>query len=476
MTRHWTAIVFVCALAAASATPSSAIAADEPVAIQSFLRENFAGSNAAIVIGLVDESGSQIFTAGKLDNGTENPVDAESVFFIGSVSKTFTALLLQEMADRGEVKLDDPVAKFLPESVKVPSVGGREITLLDLATHTAGFPINPDNMTGREGREQYETYTVEKMYAYLAGYQLTREPGAEFSYSNLGMALLGHALARKAGTDYESLLIERICRPLGMESTRISLTPEMKARRATGHDDQGQASLPFKLQAYSPAGDIHSTAKDLIKYASAQAGLTTSKLTPSIMKTHLIRHRDSRGLAEDPGFGAFGQTAMDWVDRGALQPPGMELLGHAGGAGSYHAFVGFDQKQKRGVVVLTTGNELGTEAMGWTLLQRLPLNRQSAKDFAREMIGIGTALELTKESQALRISKVFPKSPAAEAGIQGGAIIQSIDGTSAAGKSLADCLKLIRGSAGTKVRLELLDTEGKTQVVEVTRAKFVLSN
>src|SRR6266566_9509983 len=110
----------------------------EAEAIQAFLRENFGNTNAGMVIGLVDERGSRVLAAGKLDNGTRQEVNGDTVFEIGSVTKTFTTLLLVDMVERGKVKLDDPVAKYLPESVKVPSRNGKQITLLDLVTHTAG--------------------------------------------------------------------------------------------------------------------------------------------------------------------------------------------------------------------------------------------------------------------------------------------------------------------------------------------------
>src|SRR6185312_2260513 len=167
----------------------------ESTGIRTFLQNDFHETNSCIVIGLLDANTNRIFTAGILDNGTDRRPDGDTLFFIGSASKTFTALLLEDAVERGEMKLDDPVAKYLPTSIKVPSRNGRQITLLDLATHTAGFPINPGNMTGRDAEEQYETYTVEKLYAYISSYSLTRDPGAEFEYSNLGMALLGHALA-----------------------------------------------------------------------------------------------------------------------------------------------------------------------------------------------------------------------------------------------------------------------------------------
>src|SRR3954452_25159077 len=96
--------------------------------VKSFLRDNFNGRKDCMVIGLIDERGSKVFGGGTLDNGTTNMVNGDSVFFIGSITKTFTALLLQDMADRGEVKLDDPVATYLPRSVTMPRHGGKEIT------------------------------------------------------------------------------------------------------------------------------------------------------------------------------------------------------------------------------------------------------------------------------------------------------------------------------------------------------------
>src|SRR5437667_9762649 len=242
-----------------------------------------------MVIGLADQRGNRVFGAGKLDNGTDRDVDGDTVFFIGSVSKTFTALLVQDAVERGEMKLVHPVAKYLPTSIKIPAHGGKEITLLDLATHAAGFPADPDNMTGATVKEQHATYAVEKMYAFLSGYTLSRDPGTEFEYSNVGMALLGHVIALKAGTNFESLVVNRICRPLHMDSTCIALAPELKARLAMGHDDSGKPSPPWKLQAYSPAGGIHSTVNNLLKYVSAHVRLAPSSLTPAMEKPHMIR-------------------------------------------------------------------------------------------------------------------------------------------------------------------------------------------
>jgi len=447
----------------------------EAEAISGFLHIAFDGRKDCMVIGLVDEQGSQIFGAGLLDNGTTNAVDGNSVFFIGSVSKTFTALLLQEMAERGEVNLDEPVAKYLPKSVTMPIYHGSEITLLNLATHSAGFPHDPDNMSGADVKQQFETYTIEKMYAYLSHFTLSRQPGTEFEYSNLGMSLLGHALARRAGTNFEALLLDRICRPLHLQETRIVPTPEMRLRLAMGHDASGALSPPWQLDAYAPAGAVHSTANDLLRYVSAQAGLTRSSLTPAINKTHVFRYKDSHGAPSPTGRIFFGNIAMPWMDRGLPSRPGMELLGHAGGAGSYHAWVGFDTKQRRGVVVLSTSERYNCEQVGQAALLRLPF-RENVLEITSEPVGIGAELAADEETHMLLLKKVIPNSPAARAGLTDGLIIQRIGDVATASKTVTECANLIRGKAGTTLRLEVIDTQGHTtNTIELTRQKFVLT-
>src|SRR6267142_3937281 len=212
----------------------------DSASIESFLHDNFANTNSGMVIALLDEHGAKIFHAGKLDNGTDQEVNADTLFEIGSITKTFTSLLALDMAKRGELSLDDPVAKYLPSSVKVPSQSGKQITLLNLAVQDSGLPFNASNMSGKNAEEQYDTYDVAKMYAFLSGYALKDPPGTKYQYSNLGMSLLGHALERVSKTNFESLVLARICRPLHMDSTCITLTPAFKPRMAVGHDDNGK--------------------------------------------------------------------------------------------------------------------------------------------------------------------------------------------------------------------------------------------
>ncbi len=334
-----------------AAFPFHAGAEEFTDAIHAYLKHRVEVENrdVGIVVGLVDEHGSRIVSCGKPGNGADQEANGDTVFEIGSVTKTFTALLLQDMVERGRMRLDDPVARYLPESVKVPTRSGKEITLRHLATHTSGLPKIPDNLDPRRADNPYADYTVEKLYAFLSGCQLTCDPGTQWDYSNLGMGLLGHAIALQAGTDYESLVVDRICGALKMDSTRITLTPELISRFAAGYNEFGYPVSAWDIPTLSGAGALRSTANDLLKYVSAHLGLTPSSLTPLMEKTHAIHFDQTNG----PHMG------LAWFTTSGM--PGAEIILHDGGTAGHRAFAGFDKARRRGVVILS--NSVGVVHM-----------------------------------------------------------------------------------------------------------------
>src|SRR5215510_9584529 len=217
-------------------------------------RIEVAKRSVGIVVGLVDEKGTRIISYGKPDQNSTQPLDGDSVFEIGSVTKVFTATLLSDMVERGEVSLNDPISKFLPKSVKTPTMNGKEITLLDLSTQTSGLPRLPGNFAPKDPKNPYADYSVEQLYSFLSGYTLTRDIGAKYEYSNLGVGLLGHVLALRAGTDYETLVRQRILNPLKMDHSGIKLTPQMQARLAPGHDQSLKPVGNWDLPVLAGAG------------------------------------------------------------------------------------------------------------------------------------------------------------------------------------------------------------------------------
>jgi D-alanyl-D-alanine-carboxypeptidase/D-alanyl-D-alanine-endopeptidase len=188
-----------------------------------------------IVVGVIGPDGRKIIAAGSMGMNDPRPLDGDTLFEAGSITKAFTSLLLAEMVERGEVALDDPVAKYLPAAVKVPTRNGKPITLQDLSRHRSALPRMPSNFNPKNPVNPYVDYPVQRLYEFLSGHELRRDIGAEYEYSNLGAGLLGHALARRAGLSYEGLLQQRVLRPLGMASTGIALTPALKARSAGAH-------------------------------------------------------------------------------------------------------------------------------------------------------------------------------------------------------------------------------------------------
>jgi len=311
--------------------------------IKNILRERIdvAKKSVGIVVGLIDEKGTRIVSYGKPSQDSAQTVNGDSVFEIGSVTKVFTATLLCDMVERGELNLDDPISKFLPATVKAPTHDGKGITLRQLSSQVSGLPRMPGNFAPKDPNNPYADYSVEQMYSFLSGYALTRDPGAQYLYSNLGVGLLGHILTRRAGMDYETLVRTRELRPLKMSDTAIELTPGMKARLASGHNQMLKPVANWDLPTLAGAGALRSTVNDLLKFVGANLGLTKSPLAVAMQKAHQPQHDTGT-----PGL----EVGLGWH---ILTKFNTEIVWHNGGTGGYHSFVGFDKKKRRGVVILS---------------------------------------------------------------------------------------------------------------------------
>jgi CubicO group peptidase (beta-lactamase class C family) len=295
-----------------------------------------------IVVGVINAKGNEVIDYGSLRaSGVATKPDADTVFEIGSTTKVFTTLLLADMVCRGELSLSDPASKFLPKTVTMPTRDGREITLLDLATHTSALPRIPDNLSPADGLNPYADYTVEQMYAALSNCKLTRAIGKKHEYSNLGMGLLGHILALRAGVSYEKLVIDRIAKPLGMKDTSITLSSEMKKRLAFGHNDTLEEVKNWDLPTLAGAGALRSTVGDMVKFVEANMGRPKSPLFEAMtLQLETDLPTDAPNLS----------IALGWHK---LKSKTGEIIWHNGQTGGYHSFIGFDKKRGVGVVVLS---------------------------------------------------------------------------------------------------------------------------
>lgn len=194
------------------------------------------------------------FHYGTVGLGKLQQPNDRSVFQIASLTKIFTALLLADCVQRGEVNLVDPLSMYI--AVPPATFDGNEITLLDLATHTSGLPLRPSSRTGLSQDNPYAGYTESDLCADLGRVRLTRLPGSSFEYSNFDYALLGYALSQRLGKTYADLLRARILEPLRMDETTLTLSTAMQHREIWGYDADFHSAQPWEFGALAPAGGL----------------------------------------------------------------------------------------------------------------------------------------------------------------------------------------------------------------------------
>ncbi|MCG8468508.1 MAG: serine hydrolase [Gemmatimonadetes bacterium] len=312
------------------------------------------GRATGIVLGVLEADGTTKVVAYGEAGPDARPLDRRSVFEIGSISKAFTGILLADMVQRGELALEGPLQAYVHDGVEVPSRDGREITLLDVATHRSSLPRLPDNMEMRDPTNPYADYTVDQLHAFLDDYALTRDIGSEYEYSNLAVGLLGHVLAARAGTDYETLLHDRILEPLEMEMSGIDLSDEMRDWLAQGHDYLGNVTANWDLPTLAGAGAIRSNADDMLKFLAANIGEPETELERAMRASHQVRREAGGNM----------HVGLLWH---MMKLEDGDIVWHNGGTGGYRTFVGFDPVRRVGAVVLTNSTE-GADDIGFHLI------------------------------------------------------------------------------------------------------------
>ena len=296
---------------------------------------------AGLVIGVLRDGVTSV--RGRSADGAV--LDGRSMFEIGSITKTFTSLLLADGVVRGEWTLATPVRDLLPPGTTVPSSVGVEITLEHLATHTSGLPNAPipvvaGSVEMLRGRDPYARLTADGLLRALGRAKLKRTPGTgSIHYSNLGVGVLGLALANATARSYADLLDERVCRPLGLADTKADglLSVVQRSRMVQGHRGRGKPAAAWPLAGMPAAGALRSTADDMLRYLSAQLNPDDTELAEAIRLTHVLR--------DDPKL----TIGLGWmrVDKPHL------LWWHNGGTGGYRSFAGFRPDRRDAVVVLS---------------------------------------------------------------------------------------------------------------------------
>jgi len=314
-----------------------------------------------VVAAFLDGDRRSVTAYGQAGSANNRPLDGDTVFEIGSITKVFTALLFADMVLRGEVAPDDPAAKFLPASVKMPDFEGAPITLLDLATYTSGLPRMPSNFAPKDPGNPYIDYTAERLYDYLSNHKLAHKPGKHYEYANLGFGLLGHILELRGGRSYEELVVSRICAPLGMDDTRITLSSSMQQRLARGHN-MGLASVAnWDFSVLAGAGALRSTANDLLKFLRMCLEPKDGEL-----KDGPVAAAQKLALAERRPRADQRDVASGWFVASRF---GDEVVWKDGGTGGYATFIGYSTRKRRNCILLSNAADYASNtALGTHLV------------------------------------------------------------------------------------------------------------
>ena len=307
--------------------------------LQNVLRQRLQGdrTGACLAAAVIDQGVSRAYACA--DPADASRIDATTAFEIGSVSKTMTAALLADLIAQGQGSLDDPLSAWLPEGTKVPTFEGQPILLRHVVSHTSGLPALPPGVAIVDASDPYAPVDAAMLLAALERSTLTQAPGTSFEYSNFASMLLSDAVARRAGTDFESLLDAKLFTPLGMHGAYVNQRPE-GVRAAAGHLPNGKATPNWRFQTnLAGVGGVRATLDDMVRYVQAQLGQVQAPIGDALTRSQ---------QAVNPG----GQPpmAMNWM---LAELNGHTWHAHEGGTGGFSSFVAFDRKRQRGVVVLS---------------------------------------------------------------------------------------------------------------------------
>ncbi|NNJ72814.1 MAG: serine hydrolase [Enterobacterales bacterium] len=328
-------VLFICILSAVNVRASSDI---EQISKIINYKLNTEKLGVGVAVAVFDGEKTEFLNFGLSHKNPSQMVNSDTLFEIGSITKTFTATALASMVNEGLIKLDDPIQKYLPKEVTVPVKNDKPITFMSLATHKSGLPRLATNMPFADPQDPYADYSVELLYAFLNNHELAHEVGTHQEYSNLGFGLLGHVMALIDNKSYEQMIYDRVLKPLNMSNTFIDIPEAKQVNLSDGHDGELNKAKHWDLGSLDGAGAIKSNIKDMSLYL--MGNIRTKPLHDEFT---FIQNMTKELLPTGNGIG------MTWV---VNREKNANMYMHDGGTGGFRSFIGFDNETKKGIVIL----------------------------------------------------------------------------------------------------------------------------
>lgn len=318
---------------------AQAAAADESV-VQALLDARLAQQGVGLAAARLVDGRIEAAFAGRRAANQAQAMGPTHRFEIGSISKTFVALLLARRAQARALALDDPVEAALPRGLRLRDAAGAPLRWADLATHRSGLPRLPANLQARRPSDPYADYDEQALHAFLEAWRPEHARDARFEYSNLGFGLLGHALALQAGMPFDALLQREVLAPLGLSAITLARPGVGASDMAQGHNAQREPVPFWHFGVLAGAGALRANLGEMLHYAQAAIGAVDTPLRAAFDLVLAPR-------ADGPGRGT--RIGLAWF---STELGGRVLTHHDGGTFGFASSLCIDRAARRGGLVL----------------------------------------------------------------------------------------------------------------------------
>lgn len=296
-----------------------------------------------------------LFTYGYSNKEKKIPVTNDTIFDLASVTKIFTTTLLATQIQAGKIKLSDPIIKYIPDLAKTQNLPVDQITVLRLATHTAGLPHQQTDLEKDKGNKS-------QLMQGLKQWKPTQAIGTHYAYSNVSFGLLGFVLEGATHQKYMDLMSTFVLKPLNMNHTVVDIPPNLNSLHAQGYNRSGLPAQLYQSTFLEGGGGLRSSIADMLNFLEANLNIPTANAPASLLQA--MQFAQQAQFTVNPHF----IMALGW--QRILRNETLFITKNGSNLG-FSTFIGFIPNKKVGVVILTNRSEAKAGQLGWDILQSL---------------------------------------------------------------------------------------------------------